>query len=165
MSWSRRTLLAAGLGAPVLLTGCFRPMLAEDSAGSAARGRIALPPVSGRLGYHLTKRLEDRLGAPNQPDHRLVVALDTAETGLAIAQDNTITRRTITATARWRLVKAPEPRPVLAGTETAQSGFNATTSLYATRVARETIERRLAEELAERIARVILARAEELAPA
>ncbi len=165
MSWSRRAVLAAGLGAPLLLGGCFRPMLAEDTAGRAARGRIALPPASGRLGYHLTRRLEDRLGRPSQPDHRLAVTIDTAETGLAIAQDNTITRRTVTATARWQLRRAAEPRPVLAGTETAQSGFNATTSLYATRVARETVERRLAEELAERIARVILARAGELAPA
>ena len=42
-----------------------------------------------------------------------------------------------------------------------QSGYNATGSLYATRQVRRDIERRLARDLGERIARVILARADE----
>jgi len=50
---------------------------------------------------------------------------------------------------------------VLADKVSVQSGYNATTTLYATRQTRRDIERRLARDLGERIARAILARAAE----
>ncbi len=159
MSWSRRALLAA---APLALAGCFRPMLAEGTAAAGLRGRVALPPIEGRLGYHLTQRLEDRLGRPERPDYRLEVALTTRDTGLAITQDNTVTRRTVTATAVWTLRLSGDPAPLIRRRQIARSGYNATSSLYATRVAERTVERRLAEELAERIARDIFVEAARL---
>ncbi|MEM9146234.1 MAG: LPS assembly lipoprotein LptE [Pseudomonadota bacterium] len=161
----RRALLLAALAMP--LAGCFRPMLAETEPATALRGRIALPPVDGRIGYHLTLRLEERLGQPQAPDHRLEVTVTTTDRGLAIAQDNSVTRRTVTATAQWRLIGPAEDGsrgPVLSGREVTRSGYNATTSLFASRVAARTVERRLAEDLAERISRDILARADGLAP-
>ena len=166
MSWSdptRRALL--GLSLAGLAGGCFRPMLAERAPARALDGRIALPVMSGRTGYHLTRRLEDRLGTPRSPDYRLEVDLALRTRGLAIAQDRAITRRTVTATARWRLVRPGRDAPVLAGTELAESGYNETGALYATRVTARDIERRLAEEVAERIARTIQARAGTVAAA
>lgn len=162
-SCERRALL---LAAPaLLLAGCLRPMLAETGDAAALRGRIALPPIDGPVGYHLARRLEERLGTPSRSDHRLEIAVVTSDTGLAIAQDNSITRRTVTATATWRLWRDGAAEPVLANVEVARSGYNATTSLYASRVAARTTERRLAEDLAERIAREILARADRVAAA
>ncbi|MEO0995156.1 MAG: LPS assembly lipoprotein LptE [Pseudomonadota bacterium] len=148
------------------LAGCFRPMLAEGDSASEMRGRIALPPVDGRLGFHMTQRLEERLGRPSTPDHRLEVKVVTTDRGLAIAQDNSVTRRRVTATATWRLIGPTEDGrgPVLSGREVSRSGYNATTSLYASRVAARTVERRLAQDLAERISRDILARSDGLAP-
>ncbi|GMG85372.1 LPS assembly lipoprotein LptE [Paralimibaculum aggregatum] len=165
MSWSedgaagpsRRALLAA---LPALgLAGCFRPMLAEDTDAAGLRGRIALPPIDGRMGYHLSRRLEERLGSPARPDLRLQVTLTTRDTGLAIEPDNSVTRRTLTATADWRLLKTGETEPLLARRMVVRSGYNATSSLYASRVAERTVERRLAEDLAERISREIFAEA------
>jgi hypothetical protein len=147
--------LAAGL-----VSGCFRPMLAEDSAASALRGKIVLPPIDGRLGYHLHQRLEDRLGTARDADYRLQVALTTRDTGLAIAQDNTVTRRTVTAVAVWTLRARGVGAPVLRGQEVVESGYNATASLYATRTVERDIEERLAQEIAERISRRIQAQAE-----
>lgn len=165
MSWcdgSRRRFLVGLAAFP--LAGCFRPMLAEDTASSTLRGRIALPPINGRFGYHLVGRLEERLGAPQDPEFRLEVALRSQDRGLAITQDNTVTRRRLETSAVWRVVRKGETRPVLRGRDVARSGYNATSSLYATRAAAETAERRLAELLAERISREILARADRLAP-
>lgn len=160
----RRALLAA-LG-PLLAGGCLRPMLAEDGEAARLRGRIALPRIDGRIGYHLVRRLEARLGAPAEPDHRLEVALTTRDTGVAIAPDGSVTRRTVTAQARWRLLAKGGAAPVLSGREVARSGYNATTSLSASRVAARTVERRLAETIAEAISREILARADRVvAPA
>lgn len=161
MSWSDPTRRALLAGLPLLLaSGCLRPMLAEDGPAAEIRGRIALPPIDGRIGYHLSRRLEERLGTPSDPQHSLAVQVATRDTGLAIEPDGSVTRRTVTATARWQLVPRGGGAPVLSGREVARSGYNATTSLYASRVAARTVERRLAEELAERISREILARAD-----
>ncbi|MGF1447623.1 MAG: LPS assembly lipoprotein LptE [Pikeienuella sp.] len=162
MSWSRRAVLGLVPLGTLALSGCFRPMLAEGTAQSGLRGRIALPPVEGRLGYHLTRRLEARLGSPADPAYRLQVDLTTRQVDLAITQDNTITRRTIIATADWRLLRLGDPGPLISRRQVARSGYNATGSLYATRSAERTVERRLAEELAERIAREIFAGATEI---
>ncbi|MGF1500535.1 MAG: LPS assembly lipoprotein LptE [Paracoccaceae bacterium] len=159
MSSSELSRRAALLALLAVLPGCFRPMLAEGSAARGLEGRVALPRIDGRLGYLMVKRLEDRFGRPRQPDLRLEVSLTTTERGLAIAQDNTVTRRTVTARARWALFGPEQAGPILRDTEVAQAGFDATTSLFATRAAEQDIERRLAEEVAERIARKIQARA------
>ena len=167
MSWSeptRRGLLALTLAG--LAGGCLRPMLAEDGRARALTGRIELPAVAGRRGYHLSRRLAARLGTPTDPQFRLEVDLAFRSRGLAIAQDRAITRRTVTATARWRLLRpGRDGPPVLTGRERAESGYNETGSLYASQVTARDIERRLAEELAERIARTIQARADTVAAA
>lgn len=166
MSWcdpTRRGLLAAG-GA-LALSGCLRPMLAEDTTARALDGRISFPRIDGRQGYFLVRRLEDRLGTPARPDFALSVGLDLRTQGLAIAQDRSITRRTVTATARWQLLPRGAEAPVLTGQEIVESGYNESGDLYATEVAARDIERRVVEEIAERIARTIQAEAERVAAA
>lgn len=157
MSWCRRSVL--GLAA-LPLAACFRPMLAKDGAASALHGRVGLPAIDGRFGYYLVKSLEDRLGESSDPVWQLSVSTRIGERGFAVAQDNSVTRITLTATADWRLSR--DGKAVLADKVTTQSGYNATTSLFATRQARQDIERRLARDLGERIARTVLARAEQL---
>lgn len=156
-SFERRTLLA-GLGV-LALGGCFKPMLAQGTASSSLRNRIALPEIDDRFGYFLARSLEDRLGHPNDPEYRLVVKTSLSERGLAVAQDNAVTRVTVIAEARWALWRTGEAEPLIQDKVRSQSGHDATSSLYATRQTRRDIERRLARDLGERISRVILARA------
>ncbi|MEM6905426.1 MAG: LPS assembly lipoprotein LptE [Pseudomonadota bacterium] len=158
MSWFERRGVLAGLGA-MALSGCFRPMLAEDSPAASMRGRVALPEIDGRLGYYLYQSLEDRLGAAQDPVWRLSVSVKTEERGLAIAQDNSVTRVSVTAVAEWALFEAGQSEAVLRDREVTQSGYNATASLFATRETRRDVERRLARDLGERISRAVLARA------
>lgn len=152
--------LGAGFGAVLLLPGCLRPMLAEGGAATALRGRIDLPSINGRVGYHLYKRLEDRLGTPVRPDYRLDVALTFRDRGLAISQDDAVTRITMTAEADWALYAKGTTEPLLRDRAMTQSGYNATGSLFAARQTRRDIERRLARDLGDRISRVLLARAD-----
>lgn len=156
-SSSRRAFL--GLSLPLLLAGCFKPMLARDSDAGQLQGQIALPDIDGRLGYFLYKSLEDRLGTPDAPEWRLTVSLNTSERGLAIAQDNAVTRISVTATADWALFAQGGSEPILRDREITESGYNATESLFATRQTRLDIERRLARDLGERISRALLAQA------
>ena len=168
MSWSDRRQLLANLGGAWLLggvlAGCFRPMLAEDGPSTALVGRIRLPEFDNRFGYYLNDSLRDRLGRTQAEDFRLEVKTGIRRSNLAIAQDNSVTRISLTAVADWALYpaggSAPAPQePVLQGRAVSQSGYNSTASLFATRAAKLDIERRLARDLGERIARSLLARA------
>ncbi|HUS54670.1 MAG TPA: LPS assembly lipoprotein LptE [Thermohalobaculum sp.] len=166
-----RRLVLARLGGMLLiggvlavpLGGCFRPMLAEDSASSAMIGRIGLPKFDDRFGYYLNDSLRDRLGRPRSEDFRLEVRTQIDRSNLAIAQDNAVTRISLTATADWALYPAGGSEPLLADQSISQSGYNSTASLFATRAAKQDIERRLARDLGERIARSLLARSGEIA--
>ena len=164
MSLSDRRFVLLGLMAGSLgVSGCLRPMLAQDGSAVKLRHRIALPEVDGRFDYFLSKALADGLGKPKQPDYRLQVQTEVSEQGLAIAQDNSVTRVTLLAQASWTLWRDGTSTPVLTDNLEVQSGYNATTSLFATRQIRLDIERRLARELGERISRSILARSGQLA--
>lgn len=153
----RRVLLLAG--AASLLAGCFRPMLAEDSAGGQLRGKVALPPVGDRFGFYLHDSLESRLGRPSDPIYRLEVRTQVTESGLLVAQDNTITRLRLRARARYRLFRDGETKPVIDDVVVSESGFDSTASLYASRTTRKDIENRLAKDLGDRIARRLYAQA------
>jgi len=163
MSLSDRRALLAGLTAGVFgLSGCFRPMLAEDGSARAIRNRIALPEIDDRFDYHLSEALTDGLGVPKNPDYQLNITTVVTSQGLAIAQDNSVTRITLLAQANWTLWRKGDAAPLLTDKLEVQSGYSATTSLYATRQVRLDIERRLARELGERISRSILAQSGKL---
>ena len=146
-----------GIGLPVSVAGCFRPMLAEGEVSSSIRGRIAMPEIDGRFGYFLSKSLEDRLGETETADWVLSVTHNVTRRGLAVASDNSVTRITLFARADWQLRRRSNGSVVLSDQVTSQSGFNATTSLFATRQTEQDIERRLARDIGERIARRIYA--------
>ena len=165
MSWSDRRQALRGLATTVLLaplSACFRPMLAEQSTASKLRGRIALPQIDDRLGYHLYQSLESRLGKPGITDYALTVGIKTTSRGFAVAQDNSVTRISVTARANWALYADGVAEPILSNIAISESGYNSTDSLFATRQAELDIERRLANDLGERISRAILARADQL---
>ena len=161
LSFNRRSLLAAAIGvaAPALLGGCFRPMLAEGETSASLHGRIAMPQIDGRFGYFLSKSLEDRLGETRTADWVLSVTHNITRRGLAVADNNSVTRITLLALADWELRRSTTGAVVLSDRTVSQSGFNATTSLFATRQTEQDIERRLARDIGERIARRIYANA------
>ncbi len=160
--FNRRLFLAALAGAALATSGCLRPMLAKDGPAGKLRGRIALPDVSDRFSYFLDESLVKRLGRTTASDFRLDIVRQVSERGVAIAQDNSATRITLLVEASWQLVRLRDGAPVLSDQIALQSGYNATTSLYATRQTRRDIERRLALDLGARIARAIQAQAGEI---
>lgn len=158
---SERRHFLAGLGV-LALGGCFRPMLREDSGAMALQHQIALPEIEGRFGYYLARSLEDRLGTPEDPGYRLEVGTELSTHGLAISPDSSVTRISLIATADWSLWRKGAEKPLMTDSVVSQSGYSATTSLFATRMVRRDIEQRLARDLGRRIARAIMARADEL---
>lgn len=153
--------LALSLGA--LTSGCFRPMLAQNTASGGLIGRISYPDFNDRFGYHLNESLTDRLGRTRSRDFQLQIKTRIKRDDLAITQDNAITRISLTATADWALYRSGETEPLITDRVVSQSGYNSTSSLFATREAKRDIERRLARDLGERIARRVLAQADDFA--
>lgn len=158
-SSDRRTVLIGLAGAVMSLSGCLRPLLAKDEAGQSLRSRIALPRVDDRFSYFLNDGLADRLGEPQTPDYRLAVTNVIESLGVAISEDYSATRTTLILRSSWQVVSLADGETVLKGKEILRSGYNSTSSLYATRQVRLDVERRLARQLAEKIAREIQARA------
>ena len=140
-------------------------MLAENSPSGQLIGRIGYPDFKDRFGYHLNESLTERLGRTSVREYDLRIRTEIERDDLAITQDNAITRISLTASATWALYRAGETQPILRDRVVTQSGYNSTSSLFATREAKRDIERRLARDLGERIARRLLAQADDIAAA
>lgn len=151
----RRALrLLAAVACGALAGACgFQPLYGEqDGAAGALRGEVAVSGADGRLGFRFRDRLRRRLDDP-RPDaaFTLETALSLSDEGLAITRRDDVTRISLTGEARWRLVRGRDGVEVAAGIVTSSSGYSTLASPYATRIARRDTERRVAEDLAERV--------------
>ncbi|WP_118133244.1 LPS assembly lipoprotein LptE [Oceanicella sp. SM1341] len=170
MSWSERPLGRRGLLLGLLaLGGCgFRPMYGEGSPARELQGRIAIGEVTrgetpDRMTYAYRDQLRRRLGEPSgAARYRLDTRLRVTSIGLAIAEDNATTRYNLTGIATFSLIVPGTAEPVLTGTVDSYSAYSATGSVYATRIAARDAERRIAEDLAERVITRIAAQADAL---
>lgn len=160
----RRRFLGLFAGAAALvLAGCgFTPVYGPGSAATNLRGRIALPAFDSRLSFDMFQRLEQRLGPPQAPLFRLTVSTTIEEQGLAISQDNAITRYNLRATAEYSLTRLTTDERVFAARARAFTAYSATASAYATRVAARDAERRIGVLLADQIASRIAVEAADL---
>lgn len=147
----RRALLAA---AAATLAGCgFRPVYGDGPDGAPAlRGAVIVEPAPGRLGFAFNNRLRRRFGPPG-PDAAMTVSATLAfqETGLAISRDDDITRFDIAGRAAFVVTRRVDGAELDAGAVEAVSAYSTTASPFATRAAQRDAQRRVAEELAERV--------------
>jgi LPS-assembly lipoprotein len=162
---ARRSALSGALA--LALAGCgFRPLYGTGGGGAALQGGVALDGLSGRVGYHFRQAMRGRVGdAGAEPAWTLSVAIDLDEEGLAITPDDDITRISLTGTARWTLRDRAAGGEALAGVVRSTSAYNTTGTPFATRVAAEDAERRVAADLAERVFAQIAARVSRPPPA
>lgn len=153
LSDRRRFLL--GLAA-LPVAGCgFRPLYGAGETGSLTLGKVAVASPEGRLGFYMRERLDRRLGGPvdaAKADYLLKTDLEIVETGLAITEDNAITRYRLNGVAKYELFDNKAKKVALQGEVASITAYSATSSLFATWTAERDAERRIAEDLAERIA-------------
>lgn len=165
MSWSNRRSFLGLLGGSAALAACgFTPVYGPNTAAANLRGRIAIPAFDSRLSFDLFERLEQRLGPPESPLFRLHISTTIEEQGLAISQDNSITRYNLRATAEYSLTSLADDSRVFEARARAFTAYSATASAYATRVAARDAERRVAVSLADQIATRIAVAAAEFMP-
>ena len=151
MSLSNRRNFLALLATPLALSACgFRPIYGEGSAADAMQGRVALGDFSGLSGFHMREELETNLGPATTATHVLNVDLTITRKGLAITSDGSITRYNLNGVAKYT-VSELGGSIVLSGSVSALTAYNATANAYATRVAEQDANRRLAKTLADEV--------------
>lgn len=156
-SISRRAILLA----PLALAACgFTPIYGRGSAAEALHGKIALGEINSRLTFEFNEQLENHLGRAEAPLFQLEVTLNVETKGLAITQDNAITRYNLTAEASFTLTRISDGKVVLLDSLRAFTAYSATASAYATYVSERDANRRLAVSLADQITTRIASSAE-----
>lgn len=148
--YNRRKFLAL---APLALGACgFTPIYGRGTAAESLIGQIALGPVNDRMDFEFHERLENRLGRAEDPIYQLDVSFSVESEGLAITQDNSITRYNLTAVAQFSLTRIADNQLVLTDIVRAFTAYSATATAFATHVSERDANRRLAIALADQIA-------------
>ena len=156
MSWFRYCAIAV---VSLSLTGCgFTPIAAtRDHAGErTAISELDLLGISDRFAYDVRKEFFafiDR-NPTSQLSLRTTVALRTE--AFAIEEDDTVTRIALTYEATYEFLL--EGEVVDSGVLRSSTGFNATTSQFASAVSRRDAEAKLARDLGKKLLAVVRAR-------
>ena len=153
---ARRRAAATAAALALLLSGCgFAPLYGDGTPAAALHGQIAVAPLDGTPGFALHERLTERLGDATVPRWRLVTSLDIASSGAALTQENVTTRFDVTGTADFTLAPAAGGPPVLTGSVRAVTSYSApaseTSSAFASEIARQDAQDRVARALADKI--------------
>ena len=160
MSWSRRSILLAGLAA---LGGCgWQPLYGKIDTGSGPVGGNAGPqlasvhiaPIADRVGQQLYNALRDRLnpaGAPTSPRFDLVIRLEERTQQLLVLEDQTATRMNLTLNATYFLYQRGNKTPVFQGQSRATTSYDLLNDEYATIQSTDDAHRRGALSLADDI--------------
>lgn len=146
----RRRMALLTLGGAGLAAGCgFQPVYDRAASGDL-RGSVRLTGVRGSTGRQFRKAFEKRAGRVHgEPRYTLDVDLTFSESDLAISTERDVTRFDVTGSAAFALAEAGGK--VLEGDVVSVSSYNTLASPYATRVAGEDAERRVSEDLADRV--------------
>ncbi|MEL6226179.1 MAG: LPS assembly lipoprotein LptE [Pseudomonadota bacterium] len=153
MLFSKRAILTVLAGGAILaVAGCgFQPIATSSKDAEALRLRsVSISDAPRRFEYTLEQSLFRIINEDPSAPNRLKVDVDLQERGLAIQQDDAITRINIVATAKYELLDLNGEK-IDAGRLTSTTSLNATASQYATEVNRREAMKRLANDIANRL--------------
>ncbi|MDE0521235.1 MAG: LPS assembly lipoprotein LptE [Boseongicola sp.] len=138
------------------LAGCgFAPIHGPGGPARSLRGRIAVLAPADEEGSALVRRLEDRLGTPQEADLVLAAKIRIGETAVGFLSGGEISRFNVEGQVDWQLADSTGAA-VLTGRERGFTSYAATSTTVATTSARRDARRRLMVILADHIATNIL---------
>lgn len=155
--WSRRTAIFSVLAAPFFLGGCgFKPLYGSvDRKLENALAGIEVGPIPDRLGRDvrnaLIKDLRQPAAGSQSLRYRLEVGLTQTVQGVAIQDDDSITRFNFKLIADFRLTRKSDDGMIVQDKVQTVAAYNVVDSEYATLIARRDVEERAAREIAEKI--------------
>lgn len=150
MSLSRIILVCTTL---TIVTGCgFRPLYDQPAQTTQNLEGIAVPALSGEFGYTLTRELRILLPQSGGASrYQLKLDPDINQTGLAIEQDDSVTRYNIKANVAFSLVDNETGETLAQDVARTLTSYNAITSQYSTLIAEREALRRSAQVLSQEI--------------
>ncbi len=155
--WSFKT-FTIGLFAALLLGACgFKPLYWDKgvySHVSPEMAAIGIEPISGRTGQILRNHLLDGItpkGVPLKPKYLLKVKLSVSTTGLAIEQDDSITRSNYILKATYFLKKPGSSEIIHSGHTRSIASYNVVESDFANLNAQKNAQKRTARAVSEEL--------------
>ena len=157
---ARRALL---LGLGLVVSGCgFHPLYGVRTANGSVSlaqhdlGLIDIPVIPDRAGQLLRQALQQRMTSPTEASakqYQLSVSFGITADLVSVQQDTTITRLRETGAATWTLKRLdPSNTIVTSGTARSLDGLNIIDQEYfEADLAGETVQKRIAEAVADRI--------------
>ena len=150
----------------ILLAGCllvvaacgFTPVYGNRAApGSvpAQFDRIEVTPIGGRVGLQLRNDLIDRFsarGGQTAKLYRLDIVLNARKEGLAIQQDESVTRFNYRLFGNFRLIRLSDQQVIFEDNARTYVAYNVVQSDFATLSAERDAEERAAHDLGAEIA-------------
>jgi LPS-assembly lipoprotein len=146
------------LWSAVFLSGCgFRPLYGQRSAGNSVPSqfsRIEVSRIEGRAGNHLSNYLIDQFsarGGNNKKEYRLDIALNESKYGLAIREDESVTRFNLHLVGSVRLTRLQDQKILFEESVRTISAYNVVQSEFATLSAERDAEDRAARDMGREI--------------
>lgn len=143
----------------LILSGCgFQPLYGDrGAAAGVARqlGGIEVGRIERRSGQQLRNHLIDAFsarGGGEAKPYRLEVALTEAKQGLAIRQDEAVTRYNYRLFGAFRLIRSKDQLLMFEDTARSSAAYNVVQSEFATLSAERDAEARAARDLSDDIA-------------
>jgi LPS-assembly lipoprotein len=160
VAFARRAFGCAAIAG--ILSSCgFRPVYGPSRSGGPGPAQSELAAVSvalipERAGQLLRQALQERLergGLVAAPHYDLVVAYGVAVEAIAIQPDTSSSRTRVIGTATWKLMaQDPQHATLASGVVRHVDGFNIFNEQYfAADLESETVQRRMAEAVADQI--------------
>lgn len=125
----------------------------HSEKSSALLAGIAVDSIPDRLGQQFRISLENKLnprgGASSNPRYRLSATLKTAESGIGVARDGTVSRYNVYLDSSYTLYRISDGKKMISGNLRQVSSYNNITNEYfSTYVAKEDAHKRGVEALA-----------------
>lgn len=154
MSWSRRSVLLAGLA----LAACgFSPVYGPDGTGTRLFGQIRTADPRTPDDFSFAGRIAERLGPEAEARFLLDYRLRIAVVPQAITPDEVTTRYALNGTAEFTLTEAATGREVTRGQVSSFTSYSTTGTTIATMAAEQDAHERLARMLADQVVTRLIA--------
>lgn len=152
---SRRGLILWGIAG---LAGCgYRPLYGQRASGGSVPSqfsRIEVGRIDGRTGSQLGNYLIDQFsarGGNHKKEYRLDIALSDSKLGLAIREDEAVTRFNYRLLGSVRLTRLDDQKIIFEDLVRTTSAYNVVQSEFATLSAERDAEERAARDMGSEI--------------
>jgi len=154
MSRGLAILALAALALPLAgLGGCgFTPLYAQPGvAGGLTHIEVEAP--KGRVGYLLRENLDDDFGRArgDAPVYRLQISMNTQRASHGLTANDTAQRYELDMRVTYNLVEVASGKVAHTGSVISDISYDSTDQPYAGIAARQDVQNRLAEDLAQKI--------------